>query len=82
MGNTCVGQRVRQQIGQPDGVGVQLRVHGVVGRAQRGQPRRHRDGVTRQRARLIHGPSGASLSITSTRPPNAAAGRPPLITLP
>ena len=49
---------------------------------QRREARRHRERVARERARLVDGASGATSSITSPRPPYAAAGRPPPTILP
>ena len=56
MGDPGVGQRLRQQRGQPVGVGIQGGVHGVVGMPERGQTRRHGDRVPRQGPGLIHRP--------------------------
>ena len=64
---------------RPVDVGVDL-----VGRQpQRGQPGGRRDRVPRQRAGLVDRPlRRRACAITSARPPNAAAGKPPPITLP
>ena len=51
-------------------------------RAERRDSRRHRERIARQRSRLIDGPVGATCSIRSRRPPYAATGNPPPITLP
>ena len=77
------GQRVGGQLGHRGCGLVHPGVHLRSAGPQGGQPGRHGQRVTRQRARPgRRGRSGARRDMISARPPNAAAGRPPPITLP
>ena len=47
MCHTGFGQRLRQQIGEAVGIGIQRRVHRVTGVTQGGQTGGHRDRISR-----------------------------------
>ena len=55
---------------------------GLRNRIECRESRRHCDGIAGERAGLVDGPSGASCSMISRRPPNAPTGMPPPTILP
>ena len=63
--------------------GLELLVHARLGEhPQRGRAGRHGQRVARERAGLVDGASGATVSMISRRPPKAPTGRPPPMILP